>query len=249
LFDDIFHDAEGSFGDGPPLTTVDLPESHGQAGLKSTGLDCDSDIKLDIPMVIEVNRDPVPNDGVDPFIVPEIDKDTIESPAVEAGLVCPEETKAPIFNNVDKHEKVPPEPPPTAHRMSFNTRQLPIATPGVDPINIDQLLEKLSFQQLTRQEEFYPEFHGYPSLDLDDHERSVLFHPDHHRVVCLQIKPWQRVHHPKADPQTLRKFLAWRPLDIVIKTLEHTTQLAKHVVRHPMRKHFKSLHWFSKFSD
>ena len=121
-----------------------------------------------------------------------------------------------------------------------------MAIPNLNPLDVDESLDKLSYQQLTRQEDFHSEFHGYPALDLDDHERSVMFHPDNHRVVCLKIKPWQRVHCPQADPQELRKCLAWRPLDIAVKTLEHTTQMAKHIIRHPMRKHFKSLHWFAK---
>ena len=38
----------------------------------------------------------------------------------------------------------------------------------------------------------------------------------------------------------MRECLAWKPLEVVKKTFEHTTQLAKNVLRLPMRQHFKS---------
>ena len=54
-----------------------------------------------------------------------------------------------------------------------------------------------------------------------------------------------RVKHPEIDPATLRRFFGWRPLEIIRKTLECTTQLAKTYLRHPMRRHFKSRNPFT----
>ena len=44
----------------------------------------------------------------------------------------------------------------------------------------------------------------------------------------------------KDNPEDIRHLLGWVPTDTIRKTLEATTQLAKNVLRLPMRRHFKS---------
>jgi hypothetical protein len=44
----------------------------------------------------------------------------------------------------------------------------------------------------------------------------------------------------KRNPEKLRPYLAWRPLDIVKRTLERTTQLATMRTMGPMRRHIQS---------
>ena len=59
------------------------------------------------------------------------------------------------------------------------------------------------------------------------------------------IRPWHKVLFPSMDPNALRKYLGFRPVDIVKKTLEHTTQLATSTIRYPMRQHKQSRNPFS----
>src|SRR5688572_20640353 len=51
---------------------------------------------------------------------------------------------------------------------------------------------------------------------------------------------WHRVIHQDIDPMHLRPYLGWRPLTVVKKTLEVTTQMAKMIIRYPLRRHIKS---------
>jgi len=43
----------------------------------------------------------------------------------------------------------------------------------------------------------------------------------------------------KIDPKKLRPFLGWRPLEVLKRTLECTTQLARMTIRTPLRRHYK----------
>ena len=54
------------------------------------------------------------------------------------------------------------------------------------------------------------------------------------------VKPWHRVMYSDVDPYKLRPFLGFRPVEVVKKTLEHTTQLAKSSIRYPLRPHVKA---------
>ena len=42
------------------------------------------------------------------------------------------------------------------------------------------------------------------------------------------------------DLQSMRPYFAWKPLQVIQKTLASTTQYAKNVMRLPMRRHFKT---------
>jgi len=75
---------------------------------------------------------------------------------------------------------------------------------------------------------------------------KLVFNPSHEtRVSALSLKPWHRVLPEKVDPELYRKYLGWRPLKVVKKTLEHTTQYAKHSIRHPLQRHFKARNPFA----
>ena len=60
-----------------------------------------------------------------------------------------------------------------------------------------------------------------------------------------RIKPWHRVAYDSIKPESLRKFLGWRPAEVVKLTLEHTTQLAKTSITYPLQRHFKARNPFS----
>lgn len=46
---------------------------------------------------------------------------------------------------------------------------------------------------------------------------------------------WHRAITKEIDPQLLRPYLGYRPLIVIKKTLQKTTQMAKMTIRHPMR--------------
>ena len=50
---------------------------------------------------------------------------------------------------------------------------------------------------------------------------------------------WHRVIHREIDPRKLQPYLGWRPIRVIKKTLEKTTQMAKMTLRHPLQRHIK----------
>ena len=59
-------------------------------------------------------------------------------------------------------------------------------------------------------------------------------------VQVKAVSTWHRVNHKKLDPLQIQPYLAYRPLEVVQKTLENTTQLAKMIVRFPLRRHVRA---------
>jgi hypothetical protein len=80
-------------------------------------------------------------------------------------------------------------------------------------------------QELTEEEE------GLPSSILHQSSTTIKH--------MYALKSWHRVLHKDLDPQKLRPFLGFRPSEIVRKTLQNTTQLARMIIRLPLRKHIK----------
>ena len=77
---------------------------------------------------------------------------------------------------------------------------------------------------------------------LTDEEKSFPDLLQHHLdddVQALAVKSWHRVLHNDLDPQKLRPFLSFRPVEIMHKTLFNTTQLARMITHHPLWKHLK----------
>ena len=69
---------------------------------------------------------------------------------------------------------------------------------------------------------------------------SNLLHTEDKTAHAFAVKSWHRTMHKDLDAQKLRPFLAFRPLDIVRKTLSNTTQMARLIIRYPLRKHVKA---------
>ena len=138
--------------------------------------------------------------------------------------------------------QIPPQPPllfekfipfePEEH--PFDVEQLHAAHLTTEWTDVDAMLDAMSFDKLIGAHHFVPESFGFPELELEHHEQEIMFHPDPARAVCLKIKLWQQVFYPRVDPASLRKFLGWRPLNIIKKKLQCTTQLAKSYLRYPM---------------
>jgi hypothetical protein len=78
---------------------------------------------------------------------------------------------------------------------------------------------------------------------LTEEEESMpqqLLHQEDQTIQAFAMKSWHRVLHKDLDAQKLRPFLAFRPIDIVRKTLANTTQMARLIIRYPFRKHVKA---------
>ena len=77
---------------------------------------------------------------------------------------------------------------------------------------------------------------GYPISELDRVSRNF----DSRVFATRTSTAWHRVIHKDLDPEILRPYLGYRPLKIIKKTIQATTQLAKMIIRYPMRRHMKS---------
>ena len=76
-------------------------------------------------------------------------------------------------------------------------------------------------------------------LTLDD--KAILSMDDQEQEAqALAVKAWHRANHKELDPKHLQPYLGYRPTKIIEETLKRTTQLAKMVIRYPMRRHIKS---------
>ena len=56
----------------------------------------------------------------------------------------------------------------------------------------------------------------------------------------LAASAYRRSVHQSLDPAKLQPYLGWRPVKVVKETLRKTTQLARMVIRYPLRRHIKS---------
>lgn len=78
--------------------------------------------------------------------------------------------------------------------------------------------------------------------------RKVLFTPS--TKIDIDVEPptsyvlatthWHRAVYQRVDPKKLQPYLGWRPIKVIQKTLEHTTQMARMIIRTPLRRHVKS---------
>ena len=83
------------------------------------------------------------------------------------------------------------------------------------------------------------EYYGYPALDDTINTPDSNTCNEFHSFVYA-IAPWHRVLYDEVNPKKLQPYLAFRPLDIVKQTLNSTSQLARMVIRYPLRRHYKS---------
>ena len=98
--------------------------------------------------------------------------------------------------------------------------------------DVDHLLEKIPTEELLQTGEHFHSF-AYAVTTAMDH---LL---DTHRVQ-MGMSSFADV-----DIENTQPFLAWAPIEVIRKTLECTTQLARAHERYPMRRHRKSRHLFT----
>ena len=120
---------------------------------------------------------------------------------------------------------------------------------GYNVSNVEELLGKEDYESLVGAQ---GPIEADDPTDFLTNYLEPAWHPDISYQVAstrkgynTRLKPWHRVIYPQIDPEQLRKYLGWRPLDIVKATLEHTTQLAKTSIKYPLQRHFKSRNPFA----
>ena len=59
-------------------------------------------------------------------------------------------------------------------------------------------------------------------------------------ILVQAVSTWHTTDYKALDPEVVQPYLAYRPLEVVKKTLEKTTQLARMIVRFPLRRHVKA---------
>jgi hypothetical protein len=105
----------------------------------------------------------------------------------------------------------------------------------------DTFLNHLSYNELTGIEVTNPEYYGFPPLsDNDDDMGGPLNLNSNFNTLVYAVASWHRVLYEDIHPRKLQPYLGFRPLDIIKRTLESTTQLARMVIRYPLRRHYKS---------
>ena len=80
-------------------------------------------------------------------------------------------------------------------------------------------------------------------VELNETEQtmpSLLLKSNDTIVRACKAQLWHCIIPSKIQAAKIRPFLAFQPIEIVQKTLQHTTQLAKLVVKHPLCKHLKA---------
>ena len=102
----------------------------------------------------------------------------------------------------------------------------------IDPV-VNPALHNIDLQEIT--------FSSHLTLtEEEEHLPSLLLHHSDPVLQAYATKHWHRILPSKLDPHKLRPFFAFRPVDIIKKTLANTTQLARVIMKHPQQKHIKS---------
>ncbi len=114
----------------------------------------------------------------------------------------------------------------------------------------DDLLSYLSYRELTGYEPYDGFYDGYPDTERQELSVTTTRAPNVPSVLDLgedtfdtsvyAVASWHRVLHDNLHPKQLQPYLGWAPLRVIQKTLDVTTQLAKMVIRYPMRRHIRS---------
>ena len=105
-------------------------------------------------------------------------------------------------------------------------------------------LSHLSYQELTGYHNYDGFQDGYrpPTNDLDAaaHLANLTLSDDAFDTRLFAVASWHHVVHKQLDPVQLRPFLGYAPTEVVKRTLQRTTQMAKMIIRAPLRRHIKS---------
>jgi hypothetical protein len=116
----------------------------------------------------------------------------------------------------------------------------------------DDLISCMTYRELTGFDSYDGYYDGCPN-DVQHTTSPVEVNPTDASVLDLgedqfntraytasTHASWHRVLHDNLHPKELQPYLGWAPLRGIQRTLEVTTQLAKMVIRYPMRRHIRS---------
>ena len=120
--------------------------------------------------------------------------------------------------------------------------------------HMNHLLENLDYDVITGIKPLPMHIEGYPHYcnitDEADLFTDIMGQPHNIPLIDKQqplisshimaTRAWHRVIHKHVNPHTLKKFFLGRPVKVIKKTLDMTTQLAKMIIRNPLRRHVKN---------
>ena len=129
----------------------------------------------------------------------------------------------------------------------------------IDHDTINNLLINMSYREITGYEDYdgyydgYPVcYHSHPTEDQEEPHVPTLGVHQTSAVHMVDTEPgpfdsrgfatrsWHRVLHENLHPSKLQPYLGFAPLRVISKTLSRTTQMAKMVIRYPLRRHVRS---------
>jgi Reverse transcriptase (RNA-dependent DNA polymerase) len=125
-----------------------------------------------------------------------------------------------------------------------------LSVPEITSNSTDYFLSFLTYRELTGYDEYDGFYDGYPPSDthlvVPEIEFSTLFATkdppslDTFDSRVFAVASWHRVLHQNLDPKQIQPYLGFAPIEVIKKTLERTTQMAKMILRAPLRRHIKS---------
>ena len=116
----------------------------------------------------------------------------------------------------------------------------------------------MTYRELTGYDPYDGFYDGYPECDQLFHEtidptvQDLKTHfscsiPEHDETDedafdsrLFAVASWHRVLHRNLDPKQLQPYLGFASLKTIRHTISRTTQMAKMIIRAPLRKHIKA---------
>jgi hypothetical protein len=111
--------------------------------------------------------------------------------------------------------------------------QLELDENAIVSSTISAFVDNLTYDHLTGYDEYYDDTIGFSMDEVPKVSRNF-------DSYAFATKAWHRVIHKDLDPAQLQPYLGFRPSKIIRETLARTTQLAKMIIRYPLRRHIKS---------
>ena len=125
-----------------------------------------------------------------------------------------------------------------------------MSVPSLSSSTTDHFLAYFTYRELTGYDEYDGFYDGYPASDTHivtpEVDFPALFSTKDSSVIgtfdsrVFAVASWHRVLHQNLDPKQIQPYLGFAPLQVIKKTLERTTQMAKMIIRAPLRRHIKS---------
>ena len=122
--------------------------------------------------------------------------------------------------------------------------------PAITGSSTDEFLSLFTYRECTGYNEYDGFFDGYPASENHLMAPSIDFPSlfstqdsvaqDNFDSRVYAVASWHLVLHKNLEPKQLQPYLGYAPLDVIRKTLDRTTQMAKMILCAPLRCHIKS---------